>query len=172
MTLSCFFLQKNTSSGVRGAFVDDRLRAPAIPVVEDLVHWADSRLELIKHRQETAPGSLEDMEIPRSWKMLASHTVTKGPQIMVRGIATHVAHGCERPGKHICALSIGVDLATEVPISRWDHRQQYDPDPMCWMDKELSRGRVRTNINHAAFIEGIDMFDNKFFGMSIMESKV
>merc|ERR1719359_535588 len=49
-------------------------------------------------------------------------------------------------------------------MARWDHTMFYNPDPDSW--KMSSFERVVTNIKHAAFLEGIELFDNKFFGLN------
>merc|ERR1712216_991403 len=67
----------------------------------------------------------------------------------------------------------GTDFTVEIPFMRWNHFDgqpwsgMYNPDPKCYM-----YNRFQTSIKHATFIEGQDLFDNKFFNMSILESKV
>lgn len=170
LVLTTFLLDADRS-GPRGALADGRSGPSMTPVVEDLVEWASNRLAIIKAQEEADGGSLADMEVPRSWKLLASHSVSKGVQIAVRGIACNVAQSCETLQKHLCALSVGTDFAQEVPFARWDHFDaaapiRYDPSPECWRTD-----RLRTDVRHGTFIEGVELFDNKFFNMSPMEAK-
>ncbi len=53
----------------------------------------------------------------------------------------------------------GIDL---IPASRWDREQTFDAD---------SQKAGKINTRHGGFIEGIDLFDNAFFGISPEEAK-
>jgi hypothetical protein len=56
----------------------------------------------------------------------------------------------------------GTDGLTEPPLSRWDHGPYYDPDQ--------TRGGAYTR--HGCFgIEGVELFDNKFFEISPAEAR-
>merc|ERR1719271_136447 len=61
-------------------------------------------------------------------------------------------------------MNQGVDCAEEILLHRWDHSLYYDPDP-----ENIRLGRI--SCKHAAFIEGLDMFDNKLFHVSPGETK-
>ena len=49
-------------------------------------------------------------------------------------------------------------------MKRWDHAQHYDPNPESW---KWSKCYAR----HVALMEGIELFDNKPFGISVFEAK-
>ncbi|CAJ1366307.1 unnamed protein product, partial [Effrenium voratum] len=71
------------------------------------------------------------------------------------------------------AVTTGTDMVVEVPFSRWGHFDGiYDPDPNCWMESVTfpGGGILKTSVKHVQFIEGSELFDNKFFGISNMEA--
>nr|AQS99169.1 type I polyketide synthase [Gambierdiscus excentricus] len=173
LLLSCWILQRDRA-GARGAFADGRDGMPVVPAAMNLVEWANTRLKMIKANAATEAGSLADQEIPRNWKLMASHTVHQGIQCAVRGLAINMPVRCENMASYAGPLTSGTDFAIEIPFKRWDHFREgtnmsgmYHPEPDVWRQT-----RWKTNIKHATFIEGQDLFDNKFFNMSVLEGKV
>ena len=74
--------------------------------------------------------------------------------------------GCRFPGANNPEafwrlLRDGIDVITEVPKSRWNVDEFYDPDP-AKPDK--------TNTRWGGFLEHIDQFDPQFFGISPREA--
>ena len=78
-----------------------------------------------------------------------------------------VGMGCRLPGGVSSPDSLWQLLASagtgigEIPGSRWDLAEFYDPDP-------AAAGRM--NVRHAALIEGVREFDPYFFGISPREA--
>jgi acyl transferase domain-containing protein len=78
-----------------------------------------------------------------------------------------VGLACRFPGGAIDAESFwhllrnGVNAVREVPAERWDIDAYYDPDPKV-------PGKMNTRLG--AFIDRVDEFDNKFFGISAQEA--
>jgi acyl transferase domain-containing protein/SAM-dependent methyltransferase len=78
-----------------------------------------------------------------------------------------IGMGCRLPGKvenpaeFWELLSHGTDAVTEVPISRWDTREFYDPNP-------ATPGKMATR--WGGFIDGAEQFDPKFFGIAPAEA--
>eukprot|EP00913_Durusdinium_trenchii_P029998 g28111.t1 len=70
------------------------------------------------------------------------------------------------PEVFFLGLTSGADTVIEVPIMRWEHDTVYDPSPDCW-----KKDPPKTNCRHASFIDGVDLFDNKLFGLSLAETK-
>ena len=77
-----------------------------------------------------------------------------------------VGIGCRFPGANNPTafwqlLRNGIDAITEVPKSRWDIEQFYDPDP------------AKPNKTHSrwgGYLEQIDLFDPQFFGIAPKEA--
>jgi len=78
-----------------------------------------------------------------------------------------VGIGCRYPAGVVNAESLwaclrgGVDAVREVPPERYDVDSHYDPDPD-------APGKLY--IREGAFLEGIDLFDAAFFGISPLEA--
>jgi acyl transferase domain-containing protein len=58
-------------------------------------------------------------------------------------------------------LHNGVDAVTEIPASRWEVSNYYDPDPS-------QPGKMYSR--HGAFLDQVDQFDPHFFGISPLEA--
>lgn len=77
-----------------------------------------------------------------------------------------IGMGCRFPGANSPEafwelLRDGVDAISEVPDSRWDIDKYYDADPG-------KPGKIYTR--HGGFIDNVDLFDAKFFGISPNEA--
>jgi len=59
----------------------------------------------------------------------------------------------------------GIDMATEVPLSRWDHGDMYDPAPDSFM-------RQKAFTKHGSFIDGAELFEPARFSISLAEARV
>ncbi|MDI3284215.1 type I polyketide synthase [Polyangium sp. 15x6] len=59
-------------------------------------------------------------------------------------------------------LSEGGDAVSPVPRDRWDADAFYDPDP---------EADGKSYVRHAAFMEGVDLFDAALFGISPREAR-
>jgi acyl transferase domain-containing protein len=75
--------------------------------------------------------------------------------------------GCRFPGgandrEGLWGLLVdGVDAVTEVPLDRWDVSKIFDPDP---------DATGKTYTKWGAFLDGIDLFDAPFFGITPREA--
>ncbi len=65
-----------------------------------------------------------------------------------------------RPGVLLAALARGGDAIVEVPPDRWNLDDLYDPDA-------TAPGKI--NSRWGGFLERVDEFDNRFFGISDVE---
>jgi acyl transferase domain-containing protein len=78
-----------------------------------------------------------------------------------------VGVGCRFPGGAADAetywrmLAAGTDAVGEIPADRWDHEAFYD-------EEAGKPGRIYTR--SGAFLDGIDLFDHDFFGISRREA--
>lgn len=92
------------------------------------------------------------------------HCVYKGQsRLSIRSAACRLP-GTWDVGVWFC-VPVGPDFNTEVPAWRWYHDEWFDPDPGCW------RGR-RTFCRHASFMDGVELFDSRFFGITVPEAEL
>lgn len=160
LALSCFLMEDATHSWRR------RFGVPVVvtPVCRDLMDWAKEHWEESRRNQSIGDKGQElDSTLPGQWQRMASQVFQMGPQIAVRGTS------CKLPASYSdagfwCGAETGCDLLEEVPLCRWDHADVYDPDRESWK-------WGKTSCNHGSFIDGIELFDNKFFGISPVESR-
>jgi len=145
--LSCWLLESYGSTGL-GRRSRSFPMSPAARVLEDFLR--------------TAPAS-EDEESTNLRRFRPKCLEDKGLRIAVRGAA------CQLPtGLHLHSawpvMNQGVDCVEELQLHRWDHSLFYDVDP-----ENIRLGRIACR--HAAFLEGLELFDNKLFGVSPGEAK-
>jgi len=160
LALSCFLMEDAAQTWRR------RFGTPLLvtPVCRELMDWAKERWEQSRKNQPIGDEGQElDPHMPREWQKMASQVFQLGPQVAVRGTS------CKFPASYSdagfwCGAEAGCDLIEEVPLCRWDHSKFYDED----LD---SFKWCKTSCQHASFIDGIELFDNKFFGISPAESK-
>jgi len=81
--------------------------------------------------------------------------------IAVIGIGCRFPGGVENPETFWQLLRDGIDAITEVPPSRWDVSQYYDPD---------ATQPGKTNTRWGGFLPQIDRFDPQFFGIAPREA--
>ena len=93
--------------------------------------------------------------------MTALQSVPNPEPIAIVGIGCRLPGGVDSPQAFWELLRDGRDAITEVPASRWDLNQHFDPDPLKPLSQHVRRG---------GFIEDIDKFDAAFFGISPREA--
>ncbi|NET17671.1 MULTISPECIES: type I polyketide synthase, partial [unclassified Okeania] len=81
--------------------------------------------------------------------------------IAIIGMGCRFPKNVKTPKEFWNLLSEGVDAITEVPSTRWNINDYYDPDPE-------SPGKIYTRCG--GFLEQIDLFDPQFFGISPKEA--
>jgi len=102
--------------------------------------------------------------VPRELVRAMNHFYYRRQQVAIRGMATRnpaswSLESCLSIG------AMGADVVTAVPLLRWDHWTVYDPDEFGYQQTT-----PKTSCNHASFVEGIHLFDNKAFGISNVEA--
>lgn len=157
LAVSCFLLEDASATWRR------RFGVPLVttPVCRDLMDWAKERWELA--RRQTSLNQDDAAELPLQWQRLSNQVFQVGPQIVVRGTSCKFPSSYNDAG-YWCGMQAGCDLIEEVPFCRWDHSPMFDVDPESWK-------WAKTNSKHGAFIDGIELFDNRFFGISPVESR-
>eukprot|EP00445_Apocalathium_hangoei_P022569 CAMPEP_0203899414 /NCGR_PEP_ID=MMETSP0359-20131031/41833_1 /ASSEMBLY_ACC=CAM_ASM_000338 /TAXON_ID=268821 /ORGANISM="Scrippsiella Hangoei, Strain SHTV-5" /LENGTH=1158 /DNA_ID=CAMNT_0050822657 /DNA_START=62 /DNA_END=3535 /DNA_ORIENTATION=+ len=146
--LSCFVAQRGRTG------VDVERAPPRPPPALQLESWLESHLEEIVGQASELDGTS---------KYMVEHLYHTGRQFAVRGVALRCA-GTYDPEAFWCSQNAGTDIITPVPITRWDHTAYYEDDPDAWR-------RFKVNVNHCSLMEGLEMFDAKFFRISPAETK-
>ncbi len=86
----------------------------------------------------------------------------KAEPIAIIGMGCRFPGGADDPGAYWNLLKNGTDAIVEIPRDRWDIDAYYDPNP----DKS---GKIY--VRHGGFLNHVDMFDVKFFGISRREAE-
>ena len=81
--------------------------------------------------------------------------------LAIVGMACRMPGGAGDPETFWQALRDGRDLIGEIPSDRWNAGEWYDPDPE-------TPGKMATR--WGAFLDGIDLFDRRFFGIAPKEA--
>lgn len=159
--MSCFMLQNDVLRMHR-----NQAETHLVPVAKEMDAWIDTRLREIKETEEDEPDWNElELTVPRNFIAAANRTWFKKTQTGVCGFACRQP-SCWEPEVMFLAMTTGVDVVTDVPYCRWDHSHLYDPDPDSWKQQP-----PKTSCRHASFIDGIELFDNKLFSLSLAETK-
>eukprot|EP00418_Pyrodinium_bahamense_P022537 CAMPEP_0179147920 /NCGR_PEP_ID=MMETSP0796-20121207/71541_1 /TAXON_ID=73915 /ORGANISM="Pyrodinium bahamense, Strain pbaha01" /LENGTH=1039 /DNA_ID=CAMNT_0020848571 /DNA_START=70 /DNA_END=3189 /DNA_ORIENTATION=+ len=132
---------------------------PAAKMMED---WTLRRLQSLKASEDFGVPTW-DPDVPDGWRKAMNQMYHKGQMTGIGGIGVHYI-GTYDIDAFVQAATNGPDYATEVPIVRWDHDEVYDPDPEGW-----ERGKAYCR--HGIFMEGTELFDNKFFNLSPNEAR-
>eukprot|EP00928_Gymnodinium_smaydae_P029779 TRINITY_DN22332_c0_g1_i2.p1 TRINITY_DN22332_c0_g1~~TRINITY_DN22332_c0_g1_i2.p1 ORF type:complete len:863 (+),score=187.93 TRINITY_DN22332_c0_g1_i2:54-2642(+) len=157
--LSCSLLQDDVLR------MEKSLRARHMtPAASALEFWVNNRIRDLK-AAEDEETSWDKLDVPRAFVLAMNHNYYKRQQVAVRGICARLPSTWDVDQFCLAQIS-GPDLAVEVPLSRWDHSTVYDPAPDCWLQDP-----PRTNCKHGCFMEGIELFDHKMFGLSPNEVK-
>ncbi len=82
--------------------------------------------------------------------------------IAIVGMSLRFPNGANDPEKFWQLLREGVDCITEIPASRWNVDDYYDPDPD-------APGKMYTRC--AGFIDNVEHFDPQFFGIAPREAQ-
>lgn len=81
--------------------------------------------------------------------------------VAIIGMGCRFPGGVNDPASYWRLLTEGGDAVREIPPERWDVDVFYDPDP---------RAPGKMNTRWGGFLEGIEDFDNHFFGISDREA--
>ncbi len=116
----------------------------------------DATQQRLIQQLKQAYSALEKMEA-----RLEQADAYRSEAIAVVGAACRFPGGADSPQAFWELLQRGGDVIAEVPASRWDNEALYDPDPD-------APGRVATRFG--GFLERIDEFDARFFGVTPREA--
>lgn len=155
--LSCFLCE----AGMDGMHNEP---VAVTPTAQELLDWASTRMRELKENQVIGEeGQQWDPEVPKEWQRLANHNFSVGQQSAIRG------HACKFPSSYDPrawqrGMMAGVDFGEQIPFLRWNHDEFYNAHEQSWKWRQSS-------CKHACWIDGADLFDQKFFGISVVESR-
>lgn len=99
-------------------------------------------------------------DIPADWIVAKNHLWTHTDQVAVRSMAVKMPCG-HNTDSYFQPFTCGPDFASEVPMMRWDHT-------WVWAPPEAGDPH-RTTTKHGGFMDGVELFDNKRFSVSVAE---
>jgi len=132
------------------------------PVALELDDWIMQLLEVVKERQTEDNCGLWSSDLPREWQLRMNHSFYRGNYIPVMGSSIKVPSTYDSDA-WASVSTAGGDVIREVPISRWDLNEYFDPDLESWQ-------QGKSYCSHAGFAEGLQLFDAMFFAMSPAEA--
>lgn len=156
MLLSSFALEEFMTDR-RGANRQSQLMPRFAKRIDE---WA---LDRLKHHKETEELDTLQSSIPAEWQGAMNHIYHKGQRVAVRGISSRTSSTWCSAGFGD-ALVGGPDFMETIPLQRWDNTHYFDPAPDSYYYS-------KTFVNHGSFIDGLELFDNKFFALAPYEAK-
>jgi len=166
--LSCHNMAVDKSIAITSFFLAGPLRKRTpqdgfilTPAAQKLDNWTWDLLK--KMKLEDDPDRLWSSSVPDTWRQAMNFMYTKAQLIGIRGMSGRSVCS-EDPETSFLASMTAPDFAIEVPLNRWEHTGNYDGDPNSWT-------WAKTSCKHGCFIEGVELFDNKMFSLSINEAK-
>ncbi|CAJ1347825.1 unnamed protein product [Effrenium voratum] len=142
---------------------ESRKAGPSLapPCARSLEQWTVERMKFLKESQ--AKTQEKRLDLPAGWVTAMNHMFHTAQRVAVRSMAARYAASWDVQSWYL-SQAAGPDLVQEVPLSRWDVEQYYDAHEESWrVAKSFAR--------HGSFVEGTEYFDNKFFGLSVLEAK-
>jgi polyketide synthase-associated protein len=129
------------------------------PACQELLEYAQAKIREFK---ESDADEQSAMDLPRHWEFVMNHSHFVGQHISVRTAA--IRHPTTWQQLELqSALLTGPDMITEIPLTRWDYRESYDPDPNGYQ-------WGRHYVQHGSFLDGAEFFDNTIFRISRAEA--
>eukprot|EP00440_Ansanella_granifera_P014072 gb/GFBE01015293.1/.p1 GENE.gb/GFBE01015293.1/~~gb/GFBE01015293.1/.p1 ORF type:complete len:1187 (+),score=233.74 gb/GFBE01015293.1/:1-3561(+) len=133
------------------------------PVARELDRWAMNRvMEMKAALAEDEEFRLEE-DIPHEFQRAMDLCFFQESVNSVRGMAMRFP-GSWDPGEWFRSTTAGPDFVTCIPLVRWDHDQVFDTSIDGWK-------KGKTYARHAAFFDGLELFDARMFSISPMEAK-
>eukprot|EP00820_Chromera_velia_P016281 Cvel_6212.t1-p1 / transcript=Cvel_6212.t1 / gene=Cvel_6212 / organism=Chromera_velia_CCMP2878 / gene_product=Putative inactive phenolphthiocerol synthesis, putative / transcript_product=Putative inactive phenolphthiocerol synthesis, putative / location=Cvel_scaffold300:95231-105286(+) / protein_length=2635 / sequence_SO=supercontig / SO=protein_coding / is_pseudo=false len=122
------------------------------PTIEELAAWLAQHLSTSGDRPLCSGGARAS---------LSAQGETGDAGVAVVGVACRFPGGSNSPNQFWEMMMAKRDCMSEVPLNRWNNEALFDPDP---------DATGKTYVREAAFIEGIELFDNGFFSISAAEA--
>ena len=111
--------------------------------------------------QDLSPTKRAILELRELRVRLAAAEGARSEPIAIIGIGCRFPGRVDGPDAYWRLLSDGESAITEVPGDRWDLGVYYDPNP---------EAPGKTYARHGGFLEAVDRFDARFFGIAPREA--
>jgi acyl carrier protein len=139
----------------------NRLRSELAVSIPATVVFDYPTIAALAQHLSSLSGETHPYETPRHPLHADSDSASVAGPVKVTGIANRFPGQSSSQDAFAAALSAGSNCVSDIPLARWDHDAYYDPDPD-------SQGRAYTM--HGSFIQGVDQYDPRFFGISNFEA--
>jgi len=118
--------------------------------------------------EDDQPGTEERPEIPQNWQLAMNHLFSSDARktVSIKAITCHMPSSSE-PLDLWLGMGVGLDTAVEIPVKRIDVNAFYDHPANPF---DIQPAEMKSYTRHGAFVEGADLFDNRFFAISNMEA--
>mmetsp|Transcript_93964 Transcript_93964/g.265926 ORF Transcript_93964/g.265926 Transcript_93964/m.265926 type:complete len:1160 (+) Transcript_93964:86-3565(+) len=153
--LSCFLLEAAAAS----KYQDAMMNISMTPAALEIHNWAMTRMKELKEEEYEYKVPAD---IPAAWLTAMNHTFHCVQRAAVRGIAGRYASSYNVHNWYK-SMNAGVDFVTEIPMARWRWEEYFDSDFDSWR-------WGKTFLKHGSFMDGAELFDNKFFSLSPAEA--
>ncbi len=117
--------------------------------------------QLSKRIDQLSPLQRAVFALKESQAKLEALQRAQSEPIAIIGMSCRFPGGVTDPASYWELLRNGVDAVREVPPDRWDADAYYDPDP---------KAPGKMNTRWGGFLDRVDGFDNRFFGVSAQEA--
>lgn len=170
--LACFYYQNQSDAAWRRKQRDLKV-APIVTKLERTL------LQTVKRLKETTPPDELHELLPREVQRMTNQMYHRGSQVALRGAACRFPGAATGMDLYQAGLFMGIDAAEEIPTARWNLDLFYVDAPSEELLAIAKQNNLRAgpspmdyyhNCKHSSFIEGMELFDNRFFGISNMET--
>jgi len=88
-----------------------------------------------------------------------------GGKINIMNISTRLGCCCDEADMYASYLQGATDGVTQIPVTRFDIMAYYEPNPA-----NVLMSPDKSTQKHMAYVDGVDMFDNRYFEISNAEA--
>nr|AQS99206.1 type I polyketide synthase [Gambierdiscus excentricus] len=156
LVLSCYLMEHRPLTKHSQALQECSMA----PAAQELQNWTVEKMKEIKE-QEYEYNEVSD-NLPLSWSTAMNSLFHCQQRVAVRGMAGRYPSTFHQPTWFRVQMC-GPDYAIEIPLGRWNVYEYYDADPECWR-------WGKSSLKHGCFMDGAELFDNRFFGLSPAEA--
>eukprot|EP00930_Biecheleria_cincta_P041262 TRINITY_DN2825_c0_g1_i3.p1 TRINITY_DN2825_c0_g1~~TRINITY_DN2825_c0_g1_i3.p1 ORF type:complete len:973 (+),score=174.21 TRINITY_DN2825_c0_g1_i3:431-2920(+) len=120
---------------------------------------------LLEHVDPLYLGAPETDPDDLAWLRCVEGPPGPGPgphaPISIVNLSSRLMAKWDEPEAYRAGLCNSCDAGVEIPFTRWDINEYWSPDPTPF----------QTGCKHMSYVEGIEMFDNKYFEIPVNEAR-